>query len=288
MTSLVYIPGILGSNLFIDGAARRPIWRLPGNISANDLRLPDPPGRTIVADGVNFCYEPMRLGLQAVFDVRLFAYDWRRSVAENAARLQQFVVDQRLDHFHIVAHSMGGLIARVWIGAHPELFRGKLVMLGTPNHGSWIAPALLGLQTDRLSLATSFETLSTLLAGFHITLTAELLAAAHTWLGAWDLLPHDHTGHAARELHTNVPSDVRLRHAAIDSAPFDPLRMHYIGGLLPTPDLDANPLFSFGDSVVPLRIGLVHAHDPVERHVVDHVRMTMDPIVIASVIARLS
>jgi pimeloyl-ACP methyl ester carboxylesterase len=288
MTSIVLIPGILGSNLFIDGAARRPIWRLPSNISANDLRLPDPPGRVIVADGVNQCYEPMLRGLQIAFDVRLFAYDWRRSVAENAARLQQFVVDQRLDRFHIVAHSMGGLIARVWIGAHPELFRGKLVMLGTPNHGSWVAPALLGLETTGLSLASPLAILSAFLAEFHIRLTADLLAAARTWLGAWDLLPHDHTGHAARELHTNVPSDVRLRHAAIDRTPFDPVRMHYIGGVLPTPDLDASELFPLGDLVVPLRIGLVHAHDPVERHAVDHVKMTADPIVIASVVARLS
>jgi pimeloyl-ACP methyl ester carboxylesterase len=294
MTSIVYIPGILGSNLFIDGGERRPIWRLP-NISANDLRLPDPPGRVIVADGVNLCYEPMRHGLQAVFDVRLFAYDWRRGVAENAERLQQFVVEQRLDRFHIVAHSMGGMIARLWLGAHGESFHGKLLMLGTPNHGSWIAPALLGLQTQRLSLAASFDTLSALLAEFHIPLSDDLLAAAHTWPGAWDLLPHQHTGRAAEELHTNVPAEVRLRHAALDGAQFDPHRMHYIGGQLPTLDLDANPLFgslaplfSAGDSVVPIRIGLVHENDPVERMIVDHVRMTMDPIVITRVISLLS
>jgi len=92
-----------------------------------------------------------------------FAYDWRRDNIENARRLHAFILRKKefvrakmeerygpLDReikFDIVAHSMGGLIARyylrygtaepggepTWEGArHVE----RLVMVGTPNAGS--------------------------------------------------------------------------------------------------------------------------------------------------------
>lgn len=95
-----------------------------------------------------------------------FGYDWRRSCAENAALLGRFIEEKRRYvqqerfkrhglrgdvKFDIVAHSMGGLVARyflmygsaplsaegnmdvTWAGAkHVE----KLVMVGTPNGGS--------------------------------------------------------------------------------------------------------------------------------------------------------
>lgn len=95
-----------------------------------------------------------------------FGYDWRRSCAENAAKLERFIEEKRRYvqnerlkrhglrsdvKFDIVAHSMGGLIARyflmygkqplspdgnmkvTWAGAkHVE----KLIMVGTPNAGS--------------------------------------------------------------------------------------------------------------------------------------------------------
>ena len=95
-----------------------------------------------------------------------FGYDWRRSCAENAAALERFIEEKRRYveqqrfkrhglrgdvKFDIVAHSMGGLVARYflmygstplsadgnmtvnWAGAkHVE----KLIMVGTPNAGS--------------------------------------------------------------------------------------------------------------------------------------------------------
>jgi pimeloyl-ACP methyl ester carboxylesterase len=102
-----------------------------------------------------------------------FTYDWRLSCAENAARLAGFIASiQVLYHdpslkVDIVAHSMGGLIARYYIlygdrdvlgepdpvptysgAAHVR----KLVMLGTPNMGSaWAFEALV--DGRRLGLA---------------------------------------------------------------------------------------------------------------------------------------
>ena len=45
-------------------------------------------------------------------------------------------------HIHIVAYSMGGLLARAYITAHRPPNLGHVVMLGTPNTGSEIADLL--------------------------------------------------------------------------------------------------------------------------------------------------
>ncbi len=100
-----------------------------------------------------------------------FGYDWRRSNAENAARLMRYIKEKRAfvqnqferefgpgDYdvkFNIVAHSMGGLLTRYFLrygdaplpldGSMPELtwagakYVGQAIMVGTPNAGSVLA-----------------------------------------------------------------------------------------------------------------------------------------------------
>jgi len=97
-----------------------------------------------------------------------FAYDWRRDNVENAQRLHQFILGKKAEieaqrraqfgdpvspvKFDIVAHSMGGLVARYYLqygdadlpvdGAAPRLtWAGaehveRVVLVGTPNAGS--------------------------------------------------------------------------------------------------------------------------------------------------------
>ena len=95
----------------------------------------------------------------------VFAYDWRRDNVANARELVQRMqrLKQRLQRpdlrFNIIAHSMGGLIARYAamygdaelppddVAIHPT-WRGaahisKIVMIGTPNEGSSDAFATL-------------------------------------------------------------------------------------------------------------------------------------------------
>jgi pimeloyl-ACP methyl ester carboxylesterase len=53
-------------------------------------------------------------------------------------------------HTHFVCHSMGGLLARVYLARYRPARLGRVVMLGTPNGGSEIADALQGLLPYRL------------------------------------------------------------------------------------------------------------------------------------------
>jgi len=71
------------------------------------------------------------------------------SVRENALILgdaiDDLVVGEPTDEVDVVAHSMGGLDARLYAWWNPDRVR-NLVMVGTPNHGSELATALCMLR----------------------------------------------------------------------------------------------------------------------------------------------
>src|SRR5262249_39681906 len=73
-------------------------------------------------------------------DIIIFDYDWRLSNFENAEKLRNLLPTKLrtpTDKVDIVAHSMGGIIARIYI----QMFGGErqvqnFVMMGTPHLGS--------------------------------------------------------------------------------------------------------------------------------------------------------
>ena len=93
-------------------------------------------------------YADQLLGLSAAgWNVRAFAFDWRQDLARIADVLRE-QIDQWFGAqgaVHLVAHSMGGLVSRTYIARHGERWKhgGRLVMLGTPNHGSFAIPQVI-------------------------------------------------------------------------------------------------------------------------------------------------
>jgi len=149
LPAVFLLPGILGSNLQVDG---KRIWLGAGLINGLE-RLDYVPGRPdgVEPDGpVGLIYDDLADFLAATHEVIEFAFDWRVPIEQEARRLAA-AVDAALDArqasgqpVRIVAHSMGGVLARTmqlekpktWqrLMAHPDA---RLLMLGTPNGGSW-------------------------------------------------------------------------------------------------------------------------------------------------------
>ncbi len=62
---------------------------------------------------------------------------------------------------HFVVHSMGGLVVRAWCQEYSDLRIGRLVMLGTPNHGAELADKLKTNPVYRFVMGPSGQQLVT-------------------------------------------------------------------------------------------------------------------------------
>lgn len=151
---LVIVPGIMGSHL---QARRDRIWLDPadlalGGLSPIAMSAPGP----VRADGlVELAYGALAEHLGASHTVTRFDYDWRQPVRvlgkQLAATLRAMLEEDGKQPLRLLAHSMGGLLTRAAFLADPALWDdlvasgGRLVMLGTPNHGSHLfVETLLG------------------------------------------------------------------------------------------------------------------------------------------------
>ncbi len=74
------------------------------------------------------------------FMPRRFPYaDLRHSPAENAYRLQQWLVQLPGEKVHFVGHSLGGILLLHLFALFPKQRPGRVVFLGTPAAGSRVA-----------------------------------------------------------------------------------------------------------------------------------------------------
>lgn len=200
---VVVIPGIMGSHLSKNG---KRIWLdffelIQGNITELDwqVRAPSTEAEAVRPDTLlESYYGQLCEFLGQSHDVVAFPYDWRQSLSDLGTQLADKVELMMREDPHrpirFLAHSMGGLVARSMIlngqskGLWEKLCRShdaRLLMLGTPNHGSH---AIVGMLTGFDSLArrlalldfkNDLNTLLKLVAGFPGVL--ELLPRDDAW-----------------------------------------------------------------------------------------------------------
>lgn len=164
-----------------------PPLQIPG-YSALTKALPDALARRdasgrVIADSrpvVDVAVEGRERNLRA--RVVLFPYDFRVSVAtaaerlagEVAARFEGVAEENRTARVLVVGHSMGGLVARCWLAAHPE-------------HASWCAAVLtVGTPFRGASKALEWLVNGATVAGVPLPAVSRLLRG---WPGMFDLLP---------------------------------------------------------------------------------------------------
>jgi len=154
---VVVVPGMLGSRLVNEQG--EPVWDDLQSFSKRFLELEYPRGPTggslrpaglMVKDfflgdleGGNYAGLLNMLteaGFKAGEDLFVFPYDWRQSNFETARQLAAFVDSQeRLKgkRFNILAHSMGGLVAIIYVQRYADPARvNQVITLATPYWGS--------------------------------------------------------------------------------------------------------------------------------------------------------
>lgn len=219
-------------------------------------------------------YSEQLLGLaQDGWNVRAFWYDWRQDLALIADSLRRqidgwFGADAPV---HLVAHSMGGLVSRTYILRHPQRWgkKSRLIMLGTPNHGSFAIPQVI---------TGAYETIRKLaiVDGTH-TLT-ELCDILNRFPGSLQMLPSplemntmERMYHASLWSTWGVPQKIldiaRASHERLANV-VDGSRMSYIAGFNQVTKVDVNDWRRLddadayadsldGDGTVPHRLGFL-------------------------------
>ncbi len=255
---VVVVPGLMGSEL---GGRNGALWLdIPTLVRGDLMRLSLSARGGHRSRGVLFFYGPLREVIaRCGFRVTVFHYDWRRSVWANGRRLKA-----RLDgiegHVHLVAHSMGGLLARAALAQGAANVR-KLVMLGTPNHG---APGILAGLRGTNGVMRS-------LGALDLQHDAQRLARklVGTFPGVYEMLPdparvsHDFFERSAWAPRGNPPIAALLSAARGVKARLAPARsgVYLIAGVDHETIVDARPHadghFAFelsrsGDGTVPL------------------------------------
>ncbi len=199
---VILLPGLMGSQLdSVDarGDGDRVWVSLPRIFTGRmaDLRLKDdgssppaPPG--ILLHGVYPpVYLPMILELHQRWHTLPLAYDWRKSIDESADMVAEVVRSWgQGEPIHLLVHSMGGLVARRFIARHPQVWAsmnspaldrgGRLVMLGTPNRGSFAIVLALSGEEKMVKTLEKIDQRHD---------RAELLAILNTFIGSYQLLP---------------------------------------------------------------------------------------------------
>jgi hypothetical protein len=250
------LPGIMGSEL---GAGEDRIWvdywRLARGqldrlaIGAADVRA-IAPYRDYYGELLEF--------LAASHKVVPYAFDWRLSPQEEAKRLagdlRRKVDDAKREGVavRILAHSMGGLVARAMIAANADLWRdfaalpdARFVMLGTPNGGSHAITELLVGQSGTfgalavLDVKHSSQKLLEIVARFPGVMAMLPNHGSADWFDetVWERFARAGGSGWALPSKDDL-KDARAFRAVIDGSPLDPGLVAYVAGWAPATPQD--------------------------------------------------
>lgn len=170
---------------------------------------------------------------QAGYTVKQFHYHTViRGFDENSSKLRDYIDTIDADRVHFVGHSMAGLVLRHLFADFDLTRTGKVVLLGTPNQGSYVASRLGQYAAGRLILGKSIQ--AGLLGGaplWNSTIPLGIIAGK-TPLGAGRLFsglakPNDGTV-AVAETRLEGMSDHAVLPVSHTSMLFSPLVGRYI------------------------------------------------------------
>jgi pimeloyl-ACP methyl ester carboxylesterase len=253
--NIILIPGVMGSNLArLENGDRDTIWIhylriIAGQIStlklAGDGKSPTVSGLKIVPTEIDKrTYARAVIKLRGRWNVEPFAYDWRKDLDAASDSLLSFINEKFGNQpVNLVAHSMGGLVSRNFIRRHKKRWEsmrgddkqgGRLVMLGTPNFGSFNIPQVLtGVESLVVLLSRAdlghdlrgvLEIINTFLGCYlmlpapsKIPMSMQGIYDRDTW-GDWPI-SSDHLDRA-RQFHQGLE----------DPDTIDPARMTYVAG----------------------------------------------------------
>jgi pimeloyl-ACP methyl ester carboxylesterase len=201
--NVIFLHGITGSDLGVAAGSGKPddVWvnffrLIIGRIdrlklAADGAKEADSTWR-VVPTGVNKRYYARAvLTLGGRWNVTPFAYDWRKDIDDSSNELAKLIRrDFQGKPVHLVAHSMGGLVCRNFIRLHPDLWEamkdpglvqgGRLIMLGTPNYGSFCIPQVMTGQDKMIDLLATLDVRHDL---------REVLDVTNSFVGSYMMLP---------------------------------------------------------------------------------------------------
>lgn len=213
MASVVWLPGILGSNMGLKLGGTPfivPLWVEPAALLAGgivDLQLaadgvspgPVAGGQLAVPTGIFIpAYGPMAFFLRALgHRVLPLGYDWRHELmAEGKAQWAAVLASGLPAPYWLVGHSQGGLIARTMFAAAAAVGQGGMVAgvitIGTPHFGSFeIVRLFYGLPPlyNGLQQLCGLGALTVRGAG-----PDWLAATVASWPGIYEFAPFAHSG----------------------------------------------------------------------------------------------
>ena len=187
---VVYLPGIMGSELTANGDS---VWLNFLSMGFGGLaRIAIDSGEKVEPDDVvRLAYGKLKNHLHDRHYVETFTYDWRQPLSTLGTRFAASLSDILARHpdqpVRILAHSMGGLVVRAAFAHDPGLWErivardgGRLVMMGTPNHGAHLMVQTLFGLSDTIRMLARLDTRHAM---------PEVLKIIGAFQGAINLLP---------------------------------------------------------------------------------------------------